>query len=88
MAQKENSQIIVNLILSMLKDSFPEDTDDKLIKQFAMKYFIDLQEVLTDLHKPADVDKRKLDRISKLKERVTKAKNVQATAENKTESPK
>ena len=92
MGNKENSQIIVNLIIKMLKDSFPKETDEVLIKRFAMKYFLECQEVLMELHKPSEsVDERKLDRLQELKQRIVKNKqkqNVQSKGENtKTSSP-
>lgn len=89
MANKENSTIIVNLIRSMLKDSFPEGTDERLLNQFAMKYFGELQEVLVDLHQPSkSIDKRKLDRLQDLKQRVIKNKqNAQSKGENTKTSP-
>jgi len=46
-----------------------------------------LQEVLTELHQPTDVDKKKMDRLGKLRDRVTKAKNVKSAAENRQASP-
>ena len=83
MSNKDNSQIIVDLIVSMLKDSFPEDTDIKLINRFAMKYFAELQEILMELHQPSEsMDKRKLDRIKEMKQRVQNAKSTRNKAKN------
>ena len=86
---KENSTIIVNLIVKMLKDSFGEETDIKLINKFAMKYFAELQEVLMELHQPSEgVDIRKKDRLKEMRERVKKTKDVKPTTEDKKQSPK
>ena len=89
MGNKENSSIIVNLIVKMLKDSFGEETDIKLINKFAMKYFAELQEVLMELHQPSEgVDIRKKDRLKEMRERVKKTKDVKPTTEDKKQSPK
>ena len=90
MGKKENSRIIVDLIIKMLKDSFPKETDEVLIKRFAMKYFLECQEVLMELHKPSkSTDYRKLDRLQEIRKRVVKNKqNAQPKGENtKTSSP-
>ena len=72
---RANSKIIVDLIVAMVKESMPKDTDEKLINQFCMKYFVELQEILVDLHKPSDsVDQIKLDRLKEIRERKAKAK--------------
>ena len=89
MGNKENSSIIVNLIVKMLKDSFGEETDIKLINKFAMKYFAELQEVLMELHQPSEgVDIRKKDRLKEMRERVKKAKDDKSATEDKKSSPK
>jgi len=88
MANRENTKIIVDLIVKMLVDSFPEGTDDVLIKRFAMKYFAECQEVLMELHKPSEsVDKKKLDRLQDIRKRVVKNKeNAQSKGPDTTPS--
>ena len=76
--KRENAELIVNLILKMLKISFPKDTPDELLGQFAMKHFMELQEILIEIHSP-DVDKmspqqRKL--IEERRAKISAQKNV------------
>ena len=85
--KRENAEILINLILKMLKQSFPKDTPEELLGQFAMKYFIQLQEILIELHSP-DIDKlsdTQKSRLEQLKAKVQK--NAKSTGENQTESP-
>ncbi len=84
MTKRENSKIMVDLVVAMVKNSFPENSDEVIIKRFCMKYFLELQEVLVLLHNPQNVDKRKMTQIKKMRERVNKAKgnNVQLTGAN------
>ncbi len=72
MADKENSKIMVDLIVAMIKNSFPKDTDEVLIKRFCMKYFVELQEILLELHQPGGTDKRKIKQIKRLREKIAK----------------
>ncbi len=82
MAKPENMKVMVNLIVNMVKDSFPKDTDETLIKRFCMKYFVELGNVLTELNKPAEGNQRKVKTIKKLRERVKKAKEKEKPKEN------
>lgn len=70
--KKENAEILVNLILKMLRNSFPKDTPEELLGQFAMKHFVDLQQILVELHSP-DVEKlspQQKNRLEQLKAKV------------------
>ena len=57
--ERENSTLLVKLIDDLLKESFP-DLDDKMRKRLGMKYFTELQDILTELHLPTGKSKEEL----------------------------
>lgn len=84
--KRENAEILVSLILKMLKNSFPKDTPEELLGQFAMKHFTELQEILVELHSP-DVDKmspQQKSRIEQLRAKVLAQKNVPSPTDSGT----
>ena len=83
--KKENAELLVNLIMKMLKQSM-KDVSEELLGQFAMKHFMELQQILVELHSP-DIDKlsdKQISKIEQLKARINK--NVKPTGENQAES--
>ena len=70
--KRENAELLVSLILKMLKNSFPKDTPEELLGQFAMKYFMELQEILIELHSP-DVEKLSPQQKSRIEQLRAKA---------------
>ena len=74
----KDESAVVKLMMAMLKKSFPKDTSEELLGEFAMKYFIELQEILVELNSP-DVDKlspKQKNRIEELRARNLAAKNA------------
>jgi hypothetical protein len=61
-AKRENSQLLVKLIIAMLKESNSfQNADEKDIQRFGMKYFKQLQEIFIELHIPIpDSDKKEV----------------------------
>ena len=84
--KKENAQILFNLLLKMCENSFPKDTPKDVLDRFVTKFFMELSEILIELHNP-DINKlspQQKSKIEQLKARVQK--NVKPTGENQTTS--
>ena len=54
--ERQNSSILVKLIMDMLKQSMP-DVDESFLKRFAMQHFKELQNILVELNTPSGEDK-------------------------------
>ena len=85
--KRENAEMLVNLILRLLRQAFPnkekvtDEEYEKILGQFAMKHFVELQGILTELHSP---DVEKLSPAQKSKIEQLKAKALQKNADSGT----
>ena len=84
--KRENAEMLVNLILKMLRASVTKTDEnsieyEKIIGQFAMKHFVELQGILVELHSP---DVEKLSPAQKSKIEQLRAKALQKNADSGT----
>ena len=78
MMKRENAELFTKMIMKLLKNSFPADVPEEDLGRFAMKYFIDLQQILVELHTPnvSTLDETQKTRLEQARERLAKAKNA------------
>ena len=69
---KEDLITLTELMIKMVKNVFPKETPDDLINQFVIKYYYQLQEILTELHSPNidQLDEKQKSRLEQLKAKI------------------
>ena len=72
---KEDVKSMLDVLVAFVKNTFPEGTDETLIRKFCGKYFVELQNVMLEIHSSTTVvDDSNQKNINTLRQRFQNAK--------------